>query len=86
MNNNHKISFYLNDTQYVQLLARAEACHMSINAFAKQKALDETDCIKLRKGSATTMAKLYAWAEDTPDLAARDYMRKAGNLLWQSLK
>lgn len=86
MNNKHKIVYSLNDTQYSQLKARAEACNMSINAFAKQMALDETDCIKLKKGSATTMAKLYAWSELTADLAARKFMREAGDLLWQSLK
>ena len=86
MNNKHKIVFSLTDTQYMKLLARAEACSMSVNAFAKQKALDETDCIKLKRGTATTMAKLYAWSELTTDLAARKFMREAGDLLWQSLK
>lgn len=82
----YKISFYVNDEQYNQLLARAEACNMKINAFAKRLTLDETDCIKLKRGAASTMAKLYAWAEHTTDLAARESMRKAGDLLWQSLK
>lgn len=86
MNHKHKLSFYLNDTEYAKLSARAEACNMSINAFAKQKALDETDCVKLKRGTATTMAKLYAWSELTTDLAARKFMREAGDLLWQSLK
>lgn len=86
MNKKHKISFYLTDVQYVHLLGRAEACNMSINAFAKQVALDATDSIKLKRGTATTMARLYAWAEETTDLTARGYMRKAGDLLWQSLK
>ena len=86
MSNKHKILFYLNDVQYTQLLARAEACNMKINAFAKQLALDETDSIKLKRGTATTMAKLYAWSERTTDLTARGYMREAGDLLWQSLK
>ena len=86
MNNKHKIVFSLTDTQYRQLLTRAEACSMRVNAFAKQKALDETDCIKLKKGSATTMAKLYAWSELTTDLASRNLMREAADSLWQSLK
>jgi hypothetical protein len=86
MSKKYKISFYVNDEQHKQLLARAEVCNMKINAFAKQLALDETDCIKLKRGAASTMAKLYAWAEQTTDLAAREYMRKAGDLLWQSLK
>lgn len=82
----YKISFYVNDEQYNQLLARAEACNMKINAFAKQLALDQTDSVKLKRGAATTMATLYAWAEQATDLAAREYMRKAGDMLWQSLK
>ena len=86
MNTKHKLSFYLNDTEYAQLRVRAEACNMSINAYAKQLALNETDCIKLKRGTATTMAKLYAWSELTTDLAARKFMREAGDLLWQSLK
>lgn len=86
MSNKHKILFYLNDAQYTQLLARAEACDMKINAFAKQLALDQTDSVKLKRGAATTMANLYAWAEQTADLTARGYMRNAGDLLWQSLK
>ena len=44
MNTKHKLSFYLNDTEYAQLRVRAEACNMSINAYAKQLALNETDC------------------------------------------
>ena len=86
MNTKYKLSFYLNDTEYAQLRVRAEACNMSINAYAKQLALNETDCIKLKRGTATTMAKLYAWSELTTDLAARKFMREAGDLLWQSLK
>lgn len=86
MNNKHKLSFYLNDTEYARLSARAEACSMSVNAFAKQLALDGTDCVKLKRGTATTMAKLYFWSELTTDLAAREFTREAGDLLWQSLK
>lgn len=86
MGNKHRIVFDLTDTQFVQFSERAKACNMSANAYAKQLALDETDCIKLKRGTATTMAKLYAWAEQTTDLTARGYMRKAGDLLWQSLK
>lgn len=86
MSNTHKISFYLNDAQHTKISARAEACNLSVNAFVKQLALDETDSIKQKRGAATTMAKLYAWAEQTTDLTAREYMRKAGDLLWQSLK
>lgn len=86
MNSKHKLSFYLNDAEYAQLSARAEACSMSVNAFAKRLALDETDCVKLKRGSAATMAKLYFWSELTTDLAAREFMREAGDLLWQSLK
>ena len=86
MSNKHKILFYLNDAQYAQLLARAETCNMKINAFAKQLVLDQTDSIKLKRGAAKTMANLYAWAEEAADLAARGYMRKAGDMLWQSLK
>jgi hypothetical protein len=82
----YKISFYVKDEHYNQLLARAEACNMKINAFAKQLVLDRTDSVKLKRGAATTMANLYAWAEQTTDMAAREYMRKAGDLLWQSLK
>lgn len=86
MGNKHKISYYLSDSQNAQLLARAEACNMSVNAFAKRLALDQTDCIRLKKGAAITMAKLYLWSEQTTDLTARGYMREAGDLLWQSLK
>lgn len=86
MSNKHKILFYLNDAQYTQLLARAEAFNMKINAFAKLLALDQADSIKLKRGTATTMANLYAWAEQATDLTARGYMRKAGDMLWQSLK
>lgn len=86
MSKKYKISFYVNDEQHHQLLARAEACNMKINAFAKQLAIEQTDSVKLKRGAATTMAKLYAWAEQTTDLAARECMRKAGDMLWQSLK
>lgn len=86
MSNKHKIIFYLNDAQYTQLHARAEASNMKINAFAKQLALDQTDSVKLKRGAATTMANLYAWAELATDLTAREYMRKGGDMLWQSLK
>lgn len=86
MSNKHRILFYLNDAQYTQLLARAEACNMKINAFAKQLPLDQTDSVKLKRGATTTMANLYAWAECVTDLTARGYMRKAGDMLWQSLK
>ena len=65
MSNKHKIIFYLNDAQCTQLHARAEACNMKINAFAKQLALDQTDSVKIKRGAATTMANLYAWAEQT---------------------
>ena len=86
MSKKYKISFYVNDEQHDRLFARAEACNLSIHAFVKQLTLDETDCIKLKRGAASTMAKLYAWAEQATDLAAREYMRKAGDMLWQSLK
>lgn len=86
MSKKYKISFYVNDEQHHQLLARAEACNMKINAFAKQLVIDQTDSVKLKRGAAATMAKLYAWAEQTTDLTAREYMRKAGDMLWQSLK
>ena len=86
MNNKNRIVFYLTDKEYIRFSQRAEACKMSVHRYAKQLALDETDSIKLRRGAASTMAKLYYWAERTTDLTARNYLRDGGDLLCQSLK
>lgn len=86
MSNKQRIVFYLTDMEYINLKQKSEECNMSVNAYAKQKTLDESDHVKLRRGAAATMAKLYCWAEQTTDLAAREYLRKGGEMLWQSLK
>lgn len=86
MKDKYRVVFYLTDTQYAKMEERAKNCGMSVNAFAKQLALDDTDCVKLKRGTASTMAKLYAWSEQTADLTARAFMKEAADLLWQSLK
>lgn len=86
MSNKHRIVFDLTEAQFAQFNERVKACNMKVNAYAKQLALDETDCIKLKRGAVSTMAKLYYFAEQTTDLTAREYLRKAGDLLCQSLK
>jgi len=86
MKNKYRIVFYLSDEEYIPLKQRAEECNMGVNAYAKQKALDETDNVKLRRGVVSTMATLYYWAEQTTDLTAREYFRRGGDRLCQSLK
>ena len=79
MSNKNRIVFYLTDDEIKKLSQRAEA-------YVKQLVLDDTDNVKLRKGAATTMAKLYYWSEQATDLAAREYLKKGADLLWQSLR
>jgi len=83
---NHRIVFNLSEAQYNHIYVRAKNANMSVNAFVKQLALCETDCVKLRREAASAMATIYSWSEELSDVEARDYMRKAGDLLWQSLK
>lgn len=86
MSNKNRIVFYLTDDEIKKLSQRAEACDISVGRYVKQLVLDDTDNVKLRKGAATTMAKLYYWSEQTTDLAGREYLKKGADLLWQSLR
>lgn len=86
MSKDKRIVFYLSNDEYHQLRCKAEECGLTVNAYAKQKVLDDTDNVKLKRNASRAMAELYRWSELTEDLAAREYLRKGGDLLWQCLK
>ena len=86
MNNKRSILFRLTEEEFSRLERRAQECNMSVNQYAKQLALDETDSVKLRKGAAMTMASLYYWAEEVIDPIGRKCLKRGGDMLCQSLK
>jgi len=86
MSNKKSILFRLTEEEFSRLERRAQECNMSVNQYAKQLALDETDSVKLRKGAATTMANLYHWAEEVIDPIGRKCLKWGGDMLCQSLK
>ena len=86
MEKKKRIVFYLTDIEYQRMERKAKECNISANAYAKRKALDEADIVKIKREAAMTMAQLYRWADMTEDLTAREYLRKGGDQLCQCLK
>lgn len=84
--NKKRIVISISNKEYSALEHKANACNISINKYIKQKALDDTDTVKLRREAVCLMGDLYRWAELTEELKARNYLKEGGDRLCQSLK
>lgn len=84
--NKKRIVISISIKEYLEIENKANACNMSINKYMKQKALDDTDAVKLRREAVCLMADLYRWAELTENLTARNYLREGGDRLCRCLK
>ena len=86
MEKKKRIVFYLTDIEYQRMEQKAKECNISANAYAKRKALDEADTVRIKREAAKTMAQLYHWSDLTEDPTAREYLRRGGDQLYRCLK
>jgi len=86
MKNKKRITFYVNENEYKNLLREANECNISVNAYVKQKSLEETDAVNLKRTTSLVMAELYLWSNQITDLTAREYMKKGADILCRSLR
>lgn len=86
MEKKKRIVFYLTNIEYQEMERKAKECNITINAYAKRKALDEADTVRIKREAAKTMAQLYHWSDLTEDPTAREYLRKGGDQLCRCLK
>ena len=81
-----KVSFYLTDEEYENLLSKANECNCTVNTYIKRKALDQTESIRLQNEAALLMTDLYRWSQMIEDLKIRALINDGGDRLCRCLR